>query len=296
MRLYRDGLEDVQWQIPSLFNNDFAALVFLETIEKTFEEPPKVNISSTFGSMKSSWNSGRPASAGFSMENFSYFVNYYNSKGISCALTFSNHSLTESDLESPPENWQLNYLNNVDNGVDNYVILSSDLLYDLLVSEYPNVKLESSVLKPVYEHPMYDERPDYYNALAERFDKVVVRPEFLNNDNFMQALVPKDRFILLVNQTCVPYCEKAGKHYDFYSGNASRTPQCDQVYLDSCSVDYYRIRELIDMGFSSFKLQGRNVTAFDFLTMLGTYVFEPTGDIQTILSYARKKMNSAYNV
>lgn len=285
-------MESVRWQIPSLFNNDLPALVLMETLTRVYEDCPYIPIDSAYGSMESKWNGGRNTIRKFDSEDFNYFVNYYNSFAISCAMTFSNYHITEDDLYSENENEVLETLSVFE---DNIAIVSSDLLYDYISSKYPNVLLESSVLKPVYEHPDYDETPDYYNDLAERFSKVVVRPEWLVNDDFMKELYPKEKFVLMVNQTCVPCCEKARDHYDFYVGMGI-DPHCSKVYMDTCSIDYYRMRELIEMGFTEFKLQGRNITSSDFLNMLCSYVFEPTGDIQTVLHYVRKKMNSVYKV
>lgn len=300
MRLYREGLESVKWQIPSLFNNDLSAITFKEVLDRVYPEFPHCTIYSTYGSFATKWNSGRVASFPFSESDIQYFINYYHNILIECYFTFSNYNLTEDDLDDINCNYVLDYLeflNSECNG-DHGVIVSSDLLRNYIRSEYPKLKIESSVLKPTYEYPDYDETPDYYNQLLDRYDTVVIRPECIDDDFFMKKLSDPSRCIILVNQTCVPYCEKAISHYNFYNdvsaGKTGIAPECSQVYMDCCSIDYYRMIELVDMGFTNFKLQGRNISSNDFLNMLSSYVFEPTGDIQMILNYVRKKINSAY--
>lgn len=296
--LYRKGLEDVRWHIPSLFNNDLAALMFLNIFNMVYGA--NSNIKGAYGSPMCIWNSGRNAKVQFRDDDFRYFVDEYNRLDVSCYLTFSSFHITEHDLDDLAGNEMLRILNGRD--FPNYVIVSSDLLADYIHRNFKNLKLESSVLKPVYEYENYEEGPEYYNGLADRFNQVVIRPENLFNNDFLDYLdeLKMDRFVALVNQTCSPYCPRASKHYDMYEdygrGKSIRgrtfCSNDESKYMESLLVEYPSQISLVRRGFRDFKLQGRNINALDFLHMLGEYVFEPTGEFQMLLNYTKKKMNA----
>lgn len=295
MRLYRDRMDEVTWQVPSLFNNDILMIIFLEMFKRTHNEQPADTIKYTYGSLKCKWNSGRFSVCDYSESSYRFFIDYYNSLGLSCMLTFSNYDITEDMLDDYVGNSMISYLNSID--YENWVIVSSDLILDYVRKNYPHVKVEASVIKPIFENDQKPDTADYYNKLLQQYDKVVVRPETLQHPEIMDRIEDKDRVVLLVNQSCTPYCKMAKKHYRYHTAKDSNIemPYCDFCkhtdHYDETAIDYYYLVKLIDLGFKNLKLQGRNLKQELLSGLLKEYVFEPTGEIQRLLDYVGRKVD-----
>lgn len=299
--LYKNT-EKVNWKIPSLFCNDSLILTFSDICK---ELNIKFPVKSVYGGVKCSWNGGRPLKDSiYNGAYYAHIINLYNKRNISVCFTFSNYYIDEKDLYDTSANDLLQIASK--SGRDNYAIVSSDLLNNYIKANYPHIKTISSMLKPIYECPEYEETPDYYNNLCRLYDKVVIRPEFCFDDTFLKKLKYKNKIEIIVNLSCMWKCPLARKHYDyFYALDKDNTLN----YKDFCSsskkklisafkrvsIDNCRIQELIKMGFTEFKLEGRFSPPEELYNKLGMYIYDSTGLHKNLRYYVLDK-TSPYKI
>ena len=291
MSIFRRETNRIRWRLPAFLNNDQAMLELLEILSYQVNDN---HIDSVYGSLRSPWNSGRVSFLdSIDSSFFSDLVRKYNNYGVSVGLAFNNYNITENDLEDEKSNELLSILNEINKeGPFNSVIASSDLLLDHIVTNYPYLKITCSVIKPTYED---EDSSEYYNQLLDIFDEITPRPEYFFSDSAYD-IDDKDRVIVLGNQTCFRNCPTAVMHYDTYEKIERGLPHDNLVirncmtrkanYPDleeRCIMTLDTINDLVNHGYTQFKLQGRNKSPIEFLDMLGKYVFEPVGWYQGVI-------------
>lgn len=287
---YRTGLE-INWKVPLLFNNDRLAISLLMISEKLGIKKP---FSTVYGSPNNVLAGGRNSIIKNEMsesEIIKYFKTYKNF-GVKCALTLSRMDISNTNLND-------NYLNSLLSLLNQFfgsVIVSNDYVLDYIKNKYENLQVCASVIKPIYDK-VEDEDIQYYIKLLKKYDRIVPRPEiFIKGDCYMGLIPYSDCIDILVNQTCLYDCKFACAHYKHYEkmeegyDDGFVTPcQGDKHKLSSInktvSMDYLLITHLMNYGFKSFKLQGRNLPVYKILSYLGAYIYEPTGDFRFIESY-----------
>ncbi len=275
----------VLWNIPSLFGNDSLMIKMIRDAKSNNKSLP---ISSVYGSPRCGWNGGRPVD--YSCEDYDTIqklFDEYNSLGIGVCLAMNNYNLTDSDLNDEYCNTLCRALSEISGDrkdINNYVIVSSQKLSDYLRAKYGNLKQICSVLKPVFEHPDYDETPEYYNELANTYDRVVIRPEWNTDWEYMAKLNCPEKFEILINQSCAPFCKYAIDHYfDIASYNRHslirRGKPCMAKELKITPESEHSLyvrpddqNKLASMGFTQFKLQGRGREDDVFLEIFKAYV------------------------
>ncbi len=222
-------------------------------------------------------------------------IEEYNSRNISCFFTFSNYRIEKEHLTDYIGNLVCKVLDSIQSNsqkqVNNGLIISSDMLSEYVKNKYPDIKQAASVIKPTYEIPQYNETPDYYNKLCEKFDSVCIQPEFNTNKKFLKELKYKNKIELMVNQTCLQKCPLAQLHYDRSvkytiddNEATKRNHFCNKKVRNIYSI-YERVNnsseqidEMIKLGFYNLKLKGRGVSPYTFLSsIVGRYIFSPTG-------------------
>ncbi len=287
--VYYKNRENVNWKVPALFHYDDIVFLLLEILN---ELGIKHNIESVYGCVKSRWGGGRPSGwLDIDRETAESIIHKHNGNKVSCSFTFSNYRVTEADFDDKTANLLLDIANQSSHV--NYAIVSSDLLADYIKSKYPNIKLISSVLKPMYEIDNCKDTPDYYNKLCEKFDRVVIRPEFAFDNNFLKKLKHKNKIEILVNQDCILNCPLVRKHYDFHTqvelGLKDRSEDFCHVAKRKCESVFNTnllsnddINRIMKLGFKNFKLRGRKFTKEQVIELIGLYIFEPTGVYQNI--------------
>lgn len=290
--------DKVNWKAPALFSNDEMMFGFLSACQ---DMDIKLPVGQVYGSVKCSWNGGRPSKIrDFDAEYISSVIKKYNENGIGCSFTFTNYHITSDMLSDFVGNKLLTIASEYDN---NYAIVSSELLADYIRKKYPKIKLESSLLKPTYECPGYTETPAYYDNLCKRFDKVMLRPELAQDLDFLKKIKCKEKIDIIVNSCCVFKCPFSIKHYDrTVALENDKIPNnqimCNERFINPVSLhnnnflSNNHIDKLIKLGFCNFKLNGRNTTPILFIHTIGTYIFDSSGVFQFLLNYmALKKIN-----
>lgn len=203
------------------------------------------------------WNGGRNNILSNVWDND--LAETYYTYGHKLAMTFSNSIIDLSDKVG-------NELLEILSTKDNYVILRNEPLRAYIKSKYPNLFLVHSIVGIPNE---YDKV--LYTELLNKYDYIVPRYHHLEN---LKLDFPNDlsRFEVLVNYFCLPSCpywqEHHGRietenrnniHYTDYNINIL---EClagkDLSYNILAHISLkQRIDKLLYMGFSRFKLAGR---------------------------------------
>lgn len=281
--------DNVEWALPFLFGYDIE-LISIVKLLKDLETPFKFN---SFGTLKSKWSGGRISvvkhqDAGFVKRLFSHLVNI----GVTPSLTFTNHNISKEDLNDP----FCNYILDLAQDLNCNLILSSDLLFDYIKNKYPSAKCTASVIKPIFEFQTpskiksYDceEEINFYNNLLEKYDKVVLRPEFVKYH--FKKNHPKIKNIpkieILVNQICAVNCPLAIEHYkhienvetnknkeryfNCYLNKINLSPQ--EALFPNLFLNREEMNDLVyNIGVKHLKMQGRAGAQNRFVPLLTFY-------------------------
>ncbi len=205
--------------------------------------------------------------------------------GISARLTFSNSLLREEHLADPRCNALCRLFSEAGG---NGVILHSDLLLDYLKRTYPKLYFVSSTTKVLTDF-------DQCRQEAERADFRYVVPDFRLNKAFdrLQALPDrlKDKLEFLCNECCWPGCRDRKACYEAVSrknlgesGPEHRcaAPEAQGGYRFSKAMEnpaFIGIHDIqhtyLPMGFSNFKIEGRELGSALILEFLLYYMTKP---------------------
>lgn len=205
--------------------------------------------------------------------------------GISARLTFSNSLLREEHLADPRCNALCRLFSEAGG---NGVILHSDLLLDYLKRTYPKLYFVSSTTKVLTDFGQCRQE-------AERADFRYVVPDFRLNKAFdrLQALPDrlKDKLEFLCNECCWPGCRDRKACYEAVSrknlgesGPEHRcaAPEAQGGYRFSKAMEnpaFIGIHDIqhtyLPMGFSNFKIEGRELGSALILEFLLYYMTKP---------------------
>ena len=205
--------------------------------------------------------------------------------GISARLTFSNSLLREEHLADPRCNALCRLFSETGG---NGVILHSDLLLDYLKRTYPKLYFVSSTTKVLTDF-------DQCRQEAERADFRYVVPDFRLNKAFdrLQALPDrlKGKLEFLCNECCWPGCRDRKACYEAVSrknlgesGPEHRcaAPEAQGGYRFSKAMEnpaFIGIHDIqhtyLPMGFSNFKIEGRELGSALILEFLLYYMTKP---------------------
>lgn len=206
---------------------------------------------------------------------------------ISARLTFSNSLLREEHLQDQKCN-ALCALFEENKGVQNGVIIYSDLLLDYLQKKYPGLYLVSSTTKVLTNFREFLEETD-----REEFCYVV--PDFRLNKKFEQLnqmnAQQKAKVEFLCNECCWFGCKDRKVCYETVSrknlGEDCRehictAPGAEDGYLFSKAMTnpgFISVKDIKDvylpMGFSNFKIEGRGLGSALILEFLLYYMTRP---------------------
>lgn len=293
--------EDINWSVPVLFSHDEYILSISSLMKRLDLRNP---ITYAYGMVPSLWTGGRYSQKlTQDKEKISELLKMVINAGSVPTFTFSKYNITQEELGDEFCNWLLDF------GVENNCnfIMTSDLLYNHIKSKYPNAKCVASVLKPIFELELQNlSETDYYNMLLEKFDRVVVRPEYslktLLTD--YQKISDISRIEVLVNQVCVQNCTYAQKEHLFIPESdwsifnnkpIEKNTYCPRVNITDTQglKGHLKIPTLMfteeemdnlvyNIGIKNLKLQGRNYSPIDNTRMINNYLFENIGEFQNI--------------
>ena len=275
---------DAKWDIGGLFVHDDNIFQLLDQIQNRYA--CILPITSVFGCYNVMWQGGR-TSCTSPVHNYSGWtpeavIKDYNNRGIGCTFTFSNTLLKEEHLSDPSCNYLLDLLAR-QNFDSNSVAITCDILSDYIRDKYPNLRQKASIVKLTSEMPK-KRTFEYYESLFEKYDRIYLHPD----DNLNLRLCEKiaesgkvDKYELLVNEKCTINCSIRKDHYDetssavidgwhgmfnftnvdFIHNPGHPNSICERwtkSELRSCVLSKAEFKQLYDLGFRNFKLQGRD--------------------------------------
>ena len=238
-------------------------------------------IGSLYGApMDCIWGGGRVEWSEQEPEEVLAFLQEY---GISARLTFSNSLLTEEHLADKRCNWLCRLLEK-SKGIQNGVIVHSDLLLHYLKTNYPGLYYVSSTTKVLTEFAELEKE-----LQREEFQYVV--PDFRLNKCYDQwnALpqFEKDKVEFLCNECCWFGCrdrkecyetvsrKNLGENVEHYckAPNASIGYRFSEAMKNPGFIGIDEIRDtFLPMGFSNYKLEGRGLGSALILEFLLYYM------------------------
>lgn len=280
---------EAHWDVSGAFTNDRELLAFHDFFSTLGASP----FSLVHGSPLFHWNSGRVMPHLMrSAEEIRAAGLAYAERKISIDYTFTNFLLNKEHLEDKMGNILLQFAEKYNPTKGNGIIVSSDLLYDYVKEKFPDLRLVSSILKVTEEKGKG--KKDYYLKLAEKFDKVMIHPDDIINKKLLESLEDKDKYELIINEYCIRQCPIRHLHYrslcrsaldyldyddDFETAHLNKNG-CRSINTLMCSkknsvlaLNTPEIKDLYDMGYRHFKLQGRGtgnavVTLFDLIRLV----------------------------
>lgn len=241
-------------------------------------------IGSIYGApMDCIWGGGRVEWSEQKPEEVLAFLQEY---GISARLTFSNSLLTKEHLTDKRCN-QLCRLLEKSNGVQNGVIVHSDLLLNYLKTNYPGLYYVSSTTKVLTKFGELEKE-----LQREEFRYVV--PDFRLNKMYEEwnALPQseKDKVEFLCNECCWFGCRERKECYEAVSRknlgenvehhckapNASTGYRFSEAMKNPGFIGIDEIRNIfLPMGFSNYKIEGRGLGSALILEFLLYYMTRP---------------------
>lgn len=243
------------------------------------------DISSIYGAPADCiWGGGR---VGFGDNNPQEVLTLMREYGISAQLTFSNSLLREEHLSDKKCN-ALCAMFAEDCGVQNGVIVHSELLLDYLKKKYPGLYFVSSTAKMLTDF-------EDFRREVQRDDFNYVVPDFRLNKAFGKlntlTAAEKGKVEFLCNECCWFDCYDRKTCYENVSRKCLGEDCPDHVCVAPDSSEGYRfskamanpgfigiddIRNVyLPMGFSNFKIEGRSLGSALILEFLLYYMTKP---------------------
>ncbi len=231
------------------YNNDMA---LPEYIKKHYPMVPLSQIKSiySFSEFFSRLYGGRPFVPDNTLKQVSIDIAYNN--GIKFYIPLTNHVFTQ---EAYKDTWPLLEKNE---RTGNAIICYSDDLARAIKVDFPQYKIIASVIKNISTITKI-------NKALEIYDSVVLPPQINDNDELLNSLEDKKRFILFANNRCRLECTnwicykaisqgirdariplESGTAHAIKGEKCSRRPPPTQVIFD--------IKKFEDMGFNNFKM------------------------------------------
>ena len=293
---------NADWSMPFLFAND----LFIPVIHELLGENHKIKY--VYGSTRCKWAGGRFSR--YDIKNLRFIEKiltktiFYNTTPV---FTFTNTSINEEDISDKFCNGLLKIISEL----NCQIILVSDLLYDHIKENFPNIKLVSSIIKSTYLKVKDKDETQHINDLTEKFDRVVIRPEFAMKKNFnFTDIKDISKLEILINQNCIFDCPASDAHYrlfELFDKQLINEKNFSEATIKLCpaymnpnaarnSLNETQIEKLINAGITNLKLQGRNFHFNAVLIELFSYYFkndinksELEAEIDKIISSVTKK-------
>lgn len=274
--------KETTFHLPGIFEMGIVWQPFMELLEQD-DSVLKTNakFGSIYGSPTCIWNGGRNTvgMAAFTknqLYNIREFMEYHR---IPLRFTFTNCLLTEDHLKDT----YCNLVTDIFATGNNEIICNSPILENYLRERYGNkYRYISSTTKTIVDKDRQIEEinKDYFLTVLDLSH---------NKDfDFLNSIEHKDKCELLCNSTCYANCPNKTKHYELVSRNQlehtgfNDYSECDGgicSYANAQTRDHYISPEDIEkiylpMGFSNFKLEGRNAHPLILVDILVDYLIK----------------------
>ncbi|XME04443.1 hypothetical protein QYZ88_018290 (plasmid) [Lachnospiraceae bacterium C1.1] len=230
------------------------------------------------------WGGGR---VGFGEEDPEKVAELLREYRISARLTFSNSLIREEHLLDKKSN-SLCEIFNKNEGCQNGIIISSDLLLSYIKEKYPDYYFVSSTTKVLTDF-------DDFEKELDRKDFSYVVPDFRLNKNFerldLLSQNQKNKVEFLSNECCWFGCKERKECYEnvsrkslgeecedhiCHSPNAEKGYRFSEAMKNPAFIGIDEIRKLyLPKGFNNFKIEGRSLGSAVILEFLLYYMTKP---------------------
>jgi len=238
-----------------------------------------------YGTPECKWSGGRISYIKINnikiIEKILYNILSYN---MTPSFTFTNTAITKNDIKDSFCNDLLKIIDDT----NSEIILCSDILFDYIKEKYPKIKICASVLKSTYQNIKDIDETDFINKLTDKYDRVVIRPEYaIINNGDLSKIKDISKIDLLINQNCAMNCDVANIEYrliELFNRKKIKSDALNKFCMTSCPRDTGKTKELntlsneliykcINNGITKLKLNGRHLDYESLLNTLLIYYF-----------------------
>jgi hypothetical protein len=228
------------------------------------------------GVNKCRWNGGRINREVYYNDGL---IDYYYSKGVSIALTMSNHNI---DLSDELGNHLLDKFHKEGNAL---IIVNGDLRA-YVREHYPKYDLIYSITgMGRLNIPLQDSDIKWYKDLESKYDWIV--PRFEHVFDVRADELDRTKWEVMLNDTCVWGCKHWDEHFkaiaDENTAGRSYSAEVEECWLPkfdpsrdskyaSMDIKPENMRKLLDIGVRSFKITGREMTDEEYYGELMRFV------------------------
>jgi hypothetical protein len=228
------------------------------------------------GINKCRWNGGRINRDVYYKDSL---IDYYYSKCVSIALTFSNHKI---NLADPLGNELLEKFHKEGNAL----IIVNDDLRKHVRANFPKYDLIYSITgMGLLNIPLQDEDIAFYKQLEQDYDWIVPRFEHIFDKRANE--LDKTKWEVMLNDTCVYGCKHWDAHFkaiaDENTAGRPYSKEVEECWLpkfdfnkdskyECMDIKPDAMRKLIDLGVQSFKITGREMTDEEYYGELTRFV------------------------
>lgn len=221
-----------------------AAQPIQQFIKRNFSHIPLEQIDSFFGfTTHSSLYGGRI----FGVTEISeYDIRSMYAMDINLRLPLTNHHVSRQEYEE-----NIPYLETYDRGGNSIIITNDDLARWIRV-DFPNYRLEASVIKNIKTVKKIDEA-------AELYDTVILPMSCNNDEDFLLSIENKKIITLFANAGCALTCPSKICYPSISKANKTGAPKlfrCSQdlKYRELLGMLDFDLEHLQSLGFDRFKL------------------------------------------
>lgn len=173
-------------------------------------------------------------------------VSQLNNAGIGVRLPVSNHFVTREEYEN-----NLEFLEKY-HRKPNSVIVTNDDLARWIAEDFPDYRIDASVIKNINSRRKLDQALEIYDE--------VVLPMTANEDTeFLESIEARDRITLFANAGCAFTCPSKTCYVSVSKmnrGDIDAQFNCSQFHKERelLGMIDFDLEPLVEMGFRSFKL------------------------------------------
>ena len=242
---------------------------------------PDIKIGAIYGCFPNQvWNGGRTV-RGISadVDNIINTIRNINNLDVPVRFTYTNSLLTEEHLQDK----HCNFITECANNGMNEILVNSPALEAYLREKFPNFKYISSATRCLRDVSKINELINsgkYYLVLGDYRDNFDFK--------FLNKIKQKDKLEILIDPWCDPNCTKREQHYEILNklqlgldiGEYTRCKWETASWQDIFNAGHViKVEDLytkyVDMGFSNFKLEGRNMHPIHVIDAYVYYLVKP---------------------
>lgn len=286
----------MNWFLPTLFIYDTYSIGLIKVLKEHEINIPKIF---SYGTIRCEWTYKYDSYIKFEDKYFIDSILKMNTENdIKPVIDFSNTDLTEQNLENSFCNWFLDKCQEY----NCEIIIGADILFDYVKNKYPDIKLISSVYKPMdlfqNDEDNFDKELNYYKNLLTKYDKVMVRPEFVKYIEQGTAVFENmEKLVIITNSACRNNCAHFRECRDFQNNEYTcirpfeKKKYGQDKYFENISMlDNDQIKFLSQMGIKNFMLKDNKQPLLFLYTLFNNCLFERYEDFQKISSEVKEQL------